>query len=318
LLKKQELQSRLKNNANTKEIITEMMRITQRILKIDENLKGRILKQNARNSLTKFVANTKNVFSNALNTGSDVHEEYILNYIELRAKMLGRNTTNLKRVNAASKKRLPTPAEITAGGKTMNVTLAAAKKSGNLNFLTQMRRLKNFRNLNAVTRGNKLRVISNTLKSTYNPNITNLRYRINNARTIQNLNSIKTNLNTQDSKLEQIYTFLMSNMPVGSGYNGVTPNARKYSLSSLAALRSRVEEAQVDMAAKSARLREQLTPQQIQQANEMANVVFQPPNNTGAGNMFAEPTLQRAPSLKRQRQAPPPSIAATRSRRLRA
>lgn len=309
LLKKQELQNRLKTNANTKEIITEMMRITQRILKIDENLKGRILKQNARNSLAKFVANTKNVFSNALNSGSDVYEEYILNYIEIRSKMLGRNTTNLKRVNAASKKRLPTPAEITVGGKTMNVALAAAKKTGNINFLKQVRNLRNFRNLNATTRGSKLKVISNTLKSKYNPNITQLRYRINNARTIQNLNSAKTNLNTQDSKLEQIYSFLMSNMPVGTGYNGVTPNTRKYSLSTLSALRSRIGEAQVDIAAKSARLRGQLAPQQIRQANEMANVVFQPPNNTGAANMFAEaPALQRAPSLKRGRQGPSPTM----------
>ena len=319
LLKKQELQTRLKTNANTKEIITEMMRITQRILKIDENLKGRILKQNARNSLAKFVANTKNVFSNALNSGSDVYEEYILNYIELRAKMLGINTTNLKRVNTASKKRLPTPAEITAGGKTMNVALAAAKKMGNVNFLKQVRNLRNFRNLNAASRGSKLKVISNTLKSKYNPNITQLRYRINNARTIQNLNSAKTNLNTQDSKLEEIYKFLMSNMPVGTGYNGVTPNSRKYSLSTLSALRSRIEEAQVDIAAKSTRMRGQLAPQQIRLANEMANVVFQPPNNTGAANMFAElpPTLQRAPSMKRGRQGPTPNMENSRAIRTR-
>jgi hypothetical protein len=315
LLKKQELQNKLKTNANTKEIITEMMRITQSILKIDENLRGRILKQNARNSLAKFVANTKNVFSNALNAGSDIHEEYILNYIELRAKMLGRDTTNLKIVNSVSKKRLPTPTEITAGSKTMNVAFAAAKKSGNINFLARMQQLKNFRNLNAASRGSRLKVISNALKSKYNPNITNLRYKINNAKTIQNLNSVKTNLNTQDSKLEQIYRFLMSNMPVGTGYNGVTPNSQKYSLSTLYALRSRIEEAQVDIAAKSARMRGHLAPQQVRQANEMANAVFQPPNNTGAGNMFAEsPALQRAPSLKRQRQAPPPT---TRSRRLR-
>lgn len=317
LLQKQALQNKLKTNANTKETITEMMRITQSILKIDANRSGRILKQNARNNLTRFVANTKNVFSNALNANSDVHDEYILNYIELRSKMIGRDTTNLKRVNAASKKRLPTPAEITAGAKTMNVALAAAKKTGNFNFLTQMRQLKNFRNLNAEARGNKIMKLTNAVKTKYNPNISQLRYNLNHARTIQNLNSVKTNLNTQDSNLEQIYKFLMSNMPVGTEYNGITPNARKYSLSTLSALRSRIEEAQVDMAAKSARMRGQLTPQQIQQANEMANVVFQPPNNSGAANMFAEPTLQRAPSFKRERQAPPPSIAATRSRRLR-
>ena len=290
LLKRKEVQNKIRQNGDTKESITEMMRIAQSILKIDASLHGRILKQSARNNLAKFVANTKNVFNNSRNATSELQEDYLLNYIELRAKMLGRDSTNLKRVNTASQKRLPTPSEITAGAKFINTSFAAAKKAGNINFLKQVKNLRNFRNLNAATRGNRLKTITNALKSKYNPNISQARLDINRARTISNLNSAKTNLNTKDSQLEEVYRFLMTNMPVSSGFSGVTPNKHRYALSSLSALKTRIQEAQTDIAAKSARLRGQLNPVQIRQANEMANVVFQPPNNTGAANMFAEPT----------------------------
>jgi len=289
LLKRKEVQNKIKRNGDTKESIAEMMRIAQSILKIDATLSGRILKQTARNNLAKFVANTKNVFNNAKNATSDLQENYLLNYIELRAKMLGADGTNLKRVNSVAQKRLPTPAEITAGTKFVNASITAAKKAGNANFLKQMRNLRNFRNLNAETRGNRLKTITNALKSKYNPNISQVRFNINRSRTINNLNSAKTNLNTKDAQLEEIYRFLMTNMPVSSGYTGVTLNKQKSSLTIIAGLRSRIEEAQTDIAAKSERLRVQLNPIQIRQANEMANAVFQPPNNTGAANMFMEP-----------------------------
>ena len=293
LLKKKEVQNKMKRNGDTKESIAEMMRIAQSILKIDTSLHGRILKQTARNNLAKFVANTKNVFNNAKNASSDLQEDYLLNYIELRAKMLGRDSANLKRVNAASQKRLPTPAEITAGAKFINTSFAAAKKAGNLNFLKQVRNLRNIRNLNAATRGNRLKTITNAIKSKYNPNISQVRLNINRARTINNLNSAKTNLNTKDALLEEIYRFLMTNMPVSSGFSGVTQNKQKYAISTLSALKTRIQEAQTDIAAKSARLRAQLNPVQIRQANEMANAVFQPPNNSGAANMFAQVSRKR-------------------------
>ena len=298
LLKRKEVQNKIKRNGDTKESIAEMMRIAQSILKIDASLSGRILKQTARNNLAKFVANTKNVFNNAKNATSDLQENYLLNYIELRAKMLRADGTNLKRVNSAAQKRLPTPAEITAGAKFINTSIAAAKKTGNVNFLKQMKNLRNFRNLNAQTRGNRLKTITNTLKSRYNPNITQVRVNINRSRTVNNLNSAKTNLNTKDAQLEEIYRFLMTNMPISSEYIGVTANKHKYALSILSALKSRIREAQTDIAAKSAKLRGQLNPAQIRQANEMANAVFQPPNNTGAANMFAE---QTPPSRKTAR-----------------
>ena len=167
------------------------------------------------------------------------------------------------------------------------------KKAGNLNFLKQVRNLRNFRNLNAATRGNRLKTITNAIKSKYNPNISQVRLNINRARTINNLNSAKTNLNTKDALLEEIYRFLMTNMPVSSGFSGVTQNKQKYAISTLSALKTRIQEAQTDIAAKSARLRAQLNPVQIRQANEMANAVFQPPNNSGAANMFAQVSRKR-------------------------
>ena len=85
----------------------------------------------------------------------------------------------------------------------------------------------------------------------------------------------------------------MTNMPVSSGFSGVTQNKQKYAISTLSALKTRIQEAQTDIAAKSARLRAQLNPVQIRQANEMANAVFQPPNNSGAANMFAQVSRKR-------------------------
>jgi len=110
---------------------------------------------------------------------------------------------------------------------------------------------------------------------------------------------------------------LMTNMPVSSGFSGVTQNQQKYAISTLSALRTRIQEAQTDIAAKSARLRAQMNPDQIRQANEMANAVFQPPNNTGAANMFAEPTPVSRTRRAKNNLAPVPTNNTSGKRRRR-
>jgi hypothetical protein len=309
LLQRDELQNKLKTNKNTRQTITELYKISQQILKHNQNHGGRILKQAARNDLAKFVANTKNVFVNAKNSSSDIVENYLLHYIEIRAKRLGANKTTLANVPNSSKKRLPDPAETAAGMKLMTERLKP-KKGVNANFLNQMRAIKNA-TLTPGNRGLQLRNLTTAIERKYNPNITQVQLNTSSSRTTQNVNLAKTTLNAHHKKLDEIINFLKT-IQVGNKYPGVPKNKHDYATSRLRALISRIDTVDTDIQAKLAAMRGQLTPTQVRQANQLANVTlnnFKLPNNMGTANMFAGPPTKRpnapvgnaAPSAKRMR-----------------
>ena len=218
ILQKEQLRRNLNvANADTATIIQEMYKISAQILKINSNRGGKILQQTARNQLSSFVANTGSIYKNITSVDAELKTDYLENYIELRAKMLGRRNYTLANVNNAGKLRHPTAPEVAAASKVALANWKSfAKVGNNKGYIKRFQSLKNNRGLNHPTRGNIAAKYSNSLKNTYGSNSTLIRSNAerailkstNEANARRLVNNAKSLFEEQRAELNNILAYL--------------------------------------------------------------------------------------------------------------
>jgi hypothetical protein len=219
MVKREQLRKNInKPGANTATILRDMYTTAAHILAINEKRGRKILRPNVRNQLNAFVTNSREAHKNIQNASSELRTDYIINYIELRAKMLGKQNTNLNKVNAQGKLRRVTTAESKAALKNISAAWSKATPNQIANYMNKFRQLSQNRRLLPENRGSLAKTYAKALTGKSRVMARNLRAnaegKIKFATTNENCQKLANNaaalFTQQMNELDAILKFLSS------------------------------------------------------------------------------------------------------------
>jgi len=209
--KKRNLQTQAKNNPL---IYKDIYDIIRSILKLNSNRGERILNPAARNQFIKFKNAAANVYPNSsANVDPDIKEAYLINYIQLRAKVLSSQApANLARVSNGAFRR-PTKEESTVAAKSFNINALLTNKS----TLNKYKRLQEIRELRPNNRGKVGRNLASANNKVWRASSAKA---LANFRASSNRNSANATLRGYMSEINQLLSYLR-----GWATNALQPGA---------------------------------------------------------------------------------------------